>query len=415
MLALLAYATPVFWIGLMLIVAFAVKLAWFPVGGMPRSGGRASARRRTRRGAAPGAAGRDARALLHRALHPADARVDARGVRPGLRPHRARQGPDGAAGRVPPRRCATRAAGRHDARPADRHDARRRGGRRDGVRLARARPPRLRGGAAARLQRAARHRSSLIVVHGDRVNRWSTSPTALLDPRIELAMMRDVPNAPGRATRRPGACWRPGDPRAGRVAGARGPLAIPGRSVRHGRRAVPAAARPADSRSAPTRSAATAGRHHHGARVSLAGRLRRGAARGAHRHRLGAFAGYYGGAIDDAADARDRVVPDAAGFSSRWCWSRCFTPLDRPAHRPRSPSCRWPPWRGSCAASSCACAARVRAGLRVAGHASAPIIFTQILPNALPPMIVPATLVVARGDPDRGGLSLPRPRRSEPR
>ncbi len=32
-LSLLAYATPVFWIGLMLIVAFSIKLSWFPSGG----------------------------------------------------------------------------------------------------------------------------------------------------------------------------------------------------------------------------------------------------------------------------------------------------------------------------------------------------------------------------------------------
>ena len=32
--ALLCYATPTFWIGLMMIVAFSVKLGWFPTGGM---------------------------------------------------------------------------------------------------------------------------------------------------------------------------------------------------------------------------------------------------------------------------------------------------------------------------------------------------------------------------------------------
>ena len=34
MLAVLAYATPVFWAGLMLIVVFSIKLAWFPTSGM---------------------------------------------------------------------------------------------------------------------------------------------------------------------------------------------------------------------------------------------------------------------------------------------------------------------------------------------------------------------------------------------
>jgi peptide/nickel transport system permease protein len=38
-LALIAYATPGFWLGLMMIVAFAVKLSWLPLGGLETIGG----------------------------------------------------------------------------------------------------------------------------------------------------------------------------------------------------------------------------------------------------------------------------------------------------------------------------------------------------------------------------------------
>ena len=36
MLAVLAYATPVFWAGLMFIVVFSIKLGWFPTSGIRR-------------------------------------------------------------------------------------------------------------------------------------------------------------------------------------------------------------------------------------------------------------------------------------------------------------------------------------------------------------------------------------------
>jgi len=42
-LALLSYATPTFWLGLMLIILFSVKLGWLPTGGMMTIGGHLSA------------------------------------------------------------------------------------------------------------------------------------------------------------------------------------------------------------------------------------------------------------------------------------------------------------------------------------------------------------------------------------
>src|SRR5215831_16776093 len=106
--ALLGVSMPSFWLGLLLIFAFSLHLAWFPAN---RGGD-------------------------HR---PAHAVEHARGAGPGLRPHRARQG-----ARRLRRRRASRAQERadpdhHHLRPAVRQPPGRGGDRGDGVQPARAR------------------------------------------------------------------------------------------------------------------------------------------------------------------------------------------------------------------------------------------------------------------------------------
>ena len=92
-LVLLSYATPTFWIGLMLIVLFSVKLGWLPTGGMMTIGAGLSGFGRGLDVAHHLVLPAASLALFYAAdLHAAHARLHARGRGPGLRPHRPRQG-----------------------------------------------------------------------------------------------------------------------------------------------------------------------------------------------------------------------------------------------------------------------------------------------------------------------------------
>ena len=87
-LALLAYATPLFWLGLMLLILFTLKLNLLPGSGMVTIGVDGTILERGARRAAPSdPAGNDAVAVLHGDLHAADARFHAGGLRHGLRSH----------------------------------------------------------------------------------------------------------------------------------------------------------------------------------------------------------------------------------------------------------------------------------------------------------------------------------------
>ena len=95
--ALLVYATPAFWLGLMLIVFFSIHARPPALGRDDAIGGAHDpARHGPRRGAPPGAARAHARALLRGDLCAAHARLDARGLQPGLHHHRACEGAFGA-------------------------------------------------------------------------------------------------------------------------------------------------------------------------------------------------------------------------------------------------------------------------------------------------------------------------------
>ena len=92
--AMFFFAAPSFWLGIMMIVLFAVKLGWMPVGGMATIGGGAARRRRHRRHpASPDPADAGAGSVLCRDLRAGHALLDARGGAARLRAHRARQGP----------------------------------------------------------------------------------------------------------------------------------------------------------------------------------------------------------------------------------------------------------------------------------------------------------------------------------
>ena len=104
------FATPIFWVGLMLVLVFSVWLDWLPSFGMNTVGVDYTGwARLCRDGAASGAAGDDARAVLHGGLCAADAGVDAGGggSQDFVRTARAKGVPEGrdAAAAQP---CATR-------------------------------------------------------------------------------------------------------------------------------------------------------------------------------------------------------------------------------------------------------------------------------------------------------------------
>ena len=82
-IALIGQSAPTYWIGLMLILLFAVRLGWVPASGIGdwRNLG----------------ARRDAGLFLDGEDHAADARRDARGARSGIHAHRARERADGGA------------------------------------------------------------------------------------------------------------------------------------------------------------------------------------------------------------------------------------------------------------------------------------------------------------------------------
>ena len=90
--AMFFFAAPSFWLGIMLIVLFAVKLGWLPVGGMMTIGGGGRRRRHFRHPAPSDPADPGARPVLRRDLHPRHALLHAGSGAARLRAHRPRQG-----------------------------------------------------------------------------------------------------------------------------------------------------------------------------------------------------------------------------------------------------------------------------------------------------------------------------------
>ncbi len=141
-IAVMGQAMPTFWLGILLIIAFAVTLGWLPAGGA--RGGRA-------RPGLPGAAGGDARHRASRRLCAPLGGEPRSHAHRALDPHRPRARRVGAPRAVAPRLPQCRAAGAADRRTRCRRPGRWRAG--DGNRVC---PPRH-GQAAVRRGDGQRH------------------------------------------------------------------------------------------------------------------------------------------------------------------------------------------------------------------------------------------------------------------
>ena len=127
--AIIAYAMPLFWIGLMLILVFSIKLDWLPTSGMEDAAAFYEGWERVVDIAKHLVLPSDhAVAVLHGALCTPDARHHARAARPRLRHHRTRQGADRTPDHRAPHGAQCAAAGGDGRRRAGRRPARRLGG-----------------------------------------------------------------------------------------------------------------------------------------------------------------------------------------------------------------------------------------------------------------------------------------------
>ena len=163
-LAVAGQAVPIFWLALMLIWLFAVRLEWLPVFGSGTL-------------AAPGAAGGEPLDDRARPTGPARPLQHARGAGAGLRADRARQGPRRGAGRLAARAQERGHPDRHGGRPAARAAPGRRRRHRDDLRLARHRRPGGRGHLQPRLPGGAGGDAGHLADLRRRQPGRSTSPT----------------------------------------------------------------------------------------------------------------------------------------------------------------------------------------------------------------------------------------------
>ena len=170
-----------------------------------------------------------------------------------------------------------------------------------------------------------------------------------------------------------------------------------------------------DSCSAPTRwGAMSPPGIVHGARVSLLVGLVSTVVALAVGVPLGAVAGYFGGWADDLLMRFTEFFQTIPSFVLAIVLVAIFSRRSSRSWR-RSPSSAGRRWRGWCAASSCRCARANSCRRRiVTGQSNAWIIWREILPNALSPIIVLASLMVATGDPARIRAVVPGARRPQP-